>query len=251
MYEGSNYGDARGCILCHGRGFRGGPPMIELYHCVDARSFRALWALEELGLEYRLHMLPFPPRVHRPDYLELNPLGTIPLLIDGEVRMTESAAIPQYLATRYGPSPLAVEALETDYGLWLDWLHRSEATLTFPQTIVLRYSRLEPEERRLKQAADDYTQWFLSRLRHLTRALGDREWLCADRFTMADVCVGYALVFARLLDLDHRFSPEIADYWARLSSRPAFLAAKAAQDVGLPSPIPPAHGASGASEASS
>lgn len=212
--------------------------MIELYHCVDARSFRALWALEELGLDYRLHMLPFPPRVHQPEYLEINPLGTIPLLLDGEVRMTESAAIPQYLATRYGPTPLAVDPHEPDYALWLDWMHRSEATLTFPQTIVLRYSRLEPEERRLQQASDDYTQWFLSRLRHLTRALTEREWLCGDRFTMADLCVGYALIFARLLNLEHRFSPEITAYWERLSNRPAFLAAKAAQDVGLPSPIP-------------
>jgi len=203
--------------------------MIELYHCVDTRSFRALWALEEMGLDYRLHVLPFPPRVLAPDYLATNPLGTVPLLIDGDVRMTESAAIPQYLATRHGPTPLAVGVDEPDYGLWLDWLHRSEATLTFPQTIVLRYSRLEPEERRLKQAADDYAQWFLSRLRHLTRALGDREWLCAGRFTMADVCVGFALMSARDLGLDHKFSPEISAYWDRLSARPAIIAAKAAQ----------------------
>jgi glutathione S-transferase len=203
--------------------------MIELYHCIDTRSFRALWALEEMGLPYRLHVLPFPPRVHRPDYLQQNPLGTIPLMIDGDVRMTESAAIAQYLATRYGPSPLAVGVDEPDYGLWLDWLHRSEATLTFPQTIVLRYARLEPEPRRLPQAAEDYTQWFLSRLRHLTRALQDREWLCAGRFTMADVCVGFALMAARDLGLADRFSREIAAYWDRLAARPAFLAARAAQ----------------------
>lgn len=205
--------------------------MIELYHCVDARSFRALWALEEMGLEYKLHMLPFPPRIFQPDYLEKNPLGTIPLMIDGDVRMTESSAIPQYLATRYGPTPLAVSVDEPDYALWLDWLHRSEATLTFPQTIVLRYTRLEPKERRLQQASDDYAQWFLSRLRHLTRALGERAWLCADRFTMADLCVGYALLFARTLGLDAKFSPEVNEYWDRLSTRPAFLAAKAAQQA--------------------
>jgi glutathione S-transferase len=216
--------------------------LIELYHCVDARSFRALWALEEMGLDYRLHLLPFPPRILQPEYLQLNPLGTIPLMLDGDVRMTESAAIPQYLATRYGPTPLAVGVEEADYGLWLDWLHRSEATFTFPQTIVLRYTRLEPEERRVKQAADDYAQWFLSRLRHLTRALaasedaGGREWLCAGRFTMADVCVGYALLFARDLNLHHKFSPEVSAYWDRLSARPAFLAAKAAQASANPDP---------------
>jgi glutathione S-transferase len=205
--------------------------MIELYHCYDARSFRALWTLEELGLAYRLHVLPFPPRGLRPEYLEQNPLGTIPLLVDGEVRMTESAAIAQYLATRYGPTPLAVGADEPDYSLWLDWLHRSEATFTFPLTIVLRYRELEPEPRRMLQAADDYTQWFFSRLRHLTRALGEREFLCAGRFTSADICVGYALLFAQKLGLGDKFSPQIAGYWDRLSARAAFLAAKAAQEA--------------------
>lgn len=206
--------------------------MIELYHCVDARSFRALWALEEMGLQYRLHLLPFPPRVHQPDYLEQNPLGTIPLLIDGDIRMSESAAIPQYLATRYGPTPLAVNVDEHDYPLWLDWLHRSEATLTFPLAIILRYTKLEAEERRLQQAANDYTQWFLSRLRHLTRALADREWLCAGRFTMADLCVGYSLLMARTLKLEHKFSPEISAYWDRVTARPGFVAAKSAQGAG-------------------
>jgi glutathione S-transferase len=205
--------------------------MIELYHCQDTRSFRALWALEEMHLNYRLHILRFPPRVAEPEFLQQNPLGTVPLLIDGDVRMTESSAIPQYLATRYGPSALAVEPGEPDYGLWLDWLHRSEATLTFPQTIVLRYSRMEPEERQLPQAATDYTQWFLSRLRHLTRALADREWLCAGRFTMADLCVGFALMSARDLGLEHKFSPEIQAYWERLANRPAFLAARHAQQT--------------------
>jgi len=67
--------------------------VITLYHCAAARSFRPLWALEELGLSYELKMLPFPPRVFAREYLALNPLGTVPLLVDGDTRMTESAAI--------------------------------------------------------------------------------------------------------------------------------------------------------------
>jgi hypothetical protein len=113
--------------------------------------------------------------------------------------------------------------------LYLDWLHRSEATLTFPLTIVVRNSEVEPEGRRLPQAANDCIQWFLSRLRHLTRALRDHEWLCAGRFTMADLYVGDALLFARNLNLASRFSPEIAGYWDRLTTRPGFIGAKAAQ----------------------
>ena len=125
-----------------------------LYHCNDARSFRALWALEELGMAYDLKLLPFPPRMLSPEYLKENPLGTIPLLVDGDVRMTESAAIVQYLATRSGPSVLSVEPGDGAYGAWLNGLHFGEATLTFPQTLVLRYTRLEPKERRNPQVAE-------------------------------------------------------------------------------------------------
>lgn len=199
--------------------------MIELYHCPGTRSFRALWALEELTIPYKLHALPFPPRQLKPNFLTLNPLGTVPLLIDGSVTMTESVAIVQYLATRDGPTPLVVNIDEPDYGLWLDWMLRGEATLTFPQTIVLRYTQHEPKERQQRQVAEDYTQWFFSRLRHLTRALGDREWLCADRFTAADISVGYALLAARSIGLDYKFTTEISRYWERISDRAAFQAA--------------------------
>lgn len=107
--------------------------MIVLYHCQAARSFRPLWALEEMGLPYTLKMLGFPPRVKSPEYLDVNPLGTIPLLIDGDTRMTKSSAICEYLAIRHGPSPLAVAPDEVDFGAYLNWLHHGEATLTFPR----------------------------------------------------------------------------------------------------------------------
>lgn len=206
--------------------------MIELWHCPDARSFRPLWALEEMGLPYQLHLLPFPPRVREPGYLEINPLGTIPALKDGDTFMSESAAIVQYLCTRHGLSDLAVAVDDPAYGAWLNWLHFGEATLTFPQTLVLRYRQFEPGKAEV--VADDYAQWFLSRLRHVDRALGDgREWLCADRFTGADISVGYALLLARQLKLDGKFSPAIQAYWDRLKDRPGFKAAKAAQKMDL------------------
>lgn len=206
-------------------------PHIELWHCPDARSFRPLWALEELGLEYRLHVLPFPPRVRAPEYLEVNPLGTIPALRDGETFMTESAAIVQYLATRYGSSDLAVGVDDPAYGAWLNWLHFGEATLTFPQTIVLRYSAFQ--KGRADEAAADYAQWFLSRLRHVDRALQSADWLCAGRFTAADISVGYALLLANHLKLSEHFSPAVQAYWERLKARPGFQAAKRAQKIEL------------------
>jgi glutathione S-transferase len=203
--------------------------MLTLYHCANARSFRPLWTLEEMGLPYELKMLPFPPRRLAPDYLTVNPLGTVPAFLDGPMRMTESAAICQYLVTRYGPTPLAVEPAEADFGPYLNWLHFGEATLTFPQTLVLRYSRFEPPERRSEQVAADYAQWFLARLRGIDAVVSQHPTLCAGRFTVADISVGYALLLAEFLGLDAKFSPAVAAYWTKLKERDGYRHAVAKQ----------------------
>lgn len=199
---------------------------MKLYHCQGARSLRCVWALEELGLDYELVTLPFPPRIFDKTYKEVNPLGTVPCLIDGDVKMTESAAICEYLGVKYGPTPLAVTPQEKDYGLYLNWLHRSDATLTFPQTLVLRYTMLEPEERRQPQVAADYKKWFLGRWRSVEEALSEgRDYLCADRFTMADICVGYALYLANTLSIEEAMTPNVAKWWAQLTEREGFKSA--------------------------
>ena len=115
--------------------------------------------------------------------------------------MTESSGICHYLAERHAPNDLRVDPDDPAYGDYLNWLYRSDATLTFPQTIVLRYSRLEPRERRLPQAVEDYSIWYLSRLRAVEAALEGRDYLCAGRFTIADIAVHFALYLGETLDL--------------------------------------------------
>lgn len=173
--------------------------------------------------------MPFPPRVLARAYMEVNPLGTIPALEDEGVFMTESAAICQYLAARHSPGVLDVASNERDFGRYLNFLHFGEATLTFPQTLVLRYTHLEPPERQQPQIVEDYARWFHARLRTLAPLLEKQPWLCAGRFTAADISVGYALMLAELIGLSERFAPSIADYWKRLSEREGFVRAMRAQ----------------------
>lgn len=194
---------------------------IELYHCKGARSLRPLWTLEEMGLDYELTVLPFPPRMFQKDYLGTNRLGTVPYLVDGDVRMSESPAMCQYFVERYGPTPIRVMPDEPDYPTYLNWLYFSDATLTFPQTLVLRYTKLEPEDRRPKQVVDDYRAWFLGRLRAVEAALEDRDYLCAGRFTIADICIAYALHLAVSLGIDD-FKDNTRAYWERIQTIPSY-----------------------------
>ncbi|SAL14428.1 glutathione S-transferase domain-containing protein [Caballeronia turbans] len=205
--------------------------MITLHHCVSARSFRPLWALEEIGVPYELKMLPFPPRVFARGFKDVNPLGTIPAFEEDALFMTESSAICQYLAARYSPGALDVAPHEADFGRYLNFLHFGEATLTFPQTLVLRYAHLEPPERLQPQIVDDYARWFHARLRTLAPLLAAQPYLCAGRFTAADISVGYALMLAELLDLSDGFAPSIAEYWRRLREREGYLRAIGAQEA--------------------
>ncbi|MBP6019087.1 MAG: glutathione S-transferase family protein [Burkholderiaceae bacterium] len=205
--------------------------MIEttLYHCVGARSLRPLWVLEELGLPYQLQMLAFPPRAHQREYLAINPLGTVPAMLSDGQLMTESVAMCQYLVAQHGPTPLAVDPSEADFASYLNYLYFGEATLTFPQTLVLRYQHFEPPQRQVPQVAQDYAKWFLARLRVLEARLAGRDYLCADRFTTADVSVGYALLLAQYVGLLEQAGPVVQAYWQRLSQRPAYLRALQAE----------------------
>ena len=90
-----------------------------------------MWALEELGLSYDLVVMPFPPRFEYEGYLDINPLGTVPTFIDGDTVMTESTGICQYLVERYGSNELGLDKKDPEYGDYLTWLYRSDATLLF------------------------------------------------------------------------------------------------------------------------
>jgi glutathione S-transferase len=187
--------------------------------------------LEELGLAYELHVLPFPPRVLQKEYLSVNPLGTVPCFFDGDMRMTESPAICHYLGEKYaaaqGKPELHVASTDADFGRYLNWLYFSDATLTFPQTLVLRYTQLEPPERRVPQVVEDYRRWFYGRLRAVDAALQGTDYLVANRFTAADIAIGFALHLATLIGIDGDFPPAVRTYLDRLRARDAFKRADA------------------------
>ncbi|MEP3051536.1 MAG: glutathione S-transferase family protein [Erythrobacter sp.] len=192
-----------------------------LYTCARSRGVRATWAAEEAGVDIDLKILPFPPRFRAPEFMEINPLGTVPLLIDGDSRMTESCAIAHYLATKDEAGDLAIAPGERDYAEYCDFTYHADATITFPQTVYMRFALFE-KDKGLEEAGHAYAKWFHKRLVKLEQRLDGREFLCADRFTVADICIGFALILARNVGLDEGVPDSLKAYRERLISRDGY-----------------------------
>lgn len=192
-----------------------------LYTCAGSRGLRATWAAEEAGTDVELKLLPFPPRYQAPEYLEINPLGTVPMLVEGTATMTESCAIAHFLASKGRDQSLVVGPGERDYAAYLDFTYHADATITFPQTVFMRFALFE-KDKGWAEAGQAYAKWFWKRLVKLEQRLDGREFLCADRFTVADICCGYALILAGKVGLDEGVPDMLKAYRDRLTLREGY-----------------------------
>jgi glutathione S-transferase len=188
--------------------------MIRIYASRFSRSRRALWVCEEAGAPYEVVELPWPPR-SSPGYLDISPAGVVPAIQDGDVTLSESLAICEYVARRHRPE-LIVEPDQPDYFAYLQLLHFGESTLQPPLVWARRFGPLA------EQALADARDAFTLRLSAIERTLADgREWLVRDRFTCADLSVGFPLILARRLGLGDLIPPLTQAYRDRLRARPA------------------------------
>lgn len=201
--------------------------MIKVYYFGPTRSRRVLWTLEELGVPYEAVRVDYPPREKEPGYLSINPVGTLPTLVDGPVQVTESMAICQYIAHKHGEGKLTVGPDAQNYADYLQFVSYGEAMLTQPLGIVVRYEIRAPESRRFPQVAQDARDLFKLRLEAVRLALCDREYLAGDHLTLADISVGYALGLAHLIGVSDLMSNEVLRYHERLASRAPYQRATA------------------------
>ena len=199
--------------------------MIKVYHAPRTRSLRVLWALEEMELEYETAEASF--REPSAEFLDVNPARTIPAMVDGSVTMTESVAILQYLADRYGPTDLAVKPDEEAYADYLQFLFFGEAGLAAPMNAVVGTRFFGPEDAQNNFTVGMVIEGFMRRLRLVDRQLQTHDFLAGDRFTMADISVGWTVGIALMLGLTPDMPKSVVDYRERLTQRPAYKRAAA------------------------
>ena len=200
--------------------------MIRLHHVPLARSFRVLWLLEELGLDYEVAYYSIRDgSMRRPEFLALSPAGRVPVLEHHGAVWVESAAIVQLLCETHPQAGLAPAPGDRDRALYLEMLGLSETMGCLLENLNLNHVFLRPPAR--PSAA--VVKLLTARLRALLASLETRmegDYLLPSGFSAADVMLAYGFELARYY-VDLAAYPRLIAYWDRLRARPAYTRAKA------------------------
>jgi glutathione S-transferase len=196
---------------------------LVLYCAPATRSISALWLLEELGVPYRMETV----KMQSPEFLAVNPRGWVPMIVDGETKVTETPAICLYLADRYGYGGLAPKLEEPARGPYMSWTVWATAVLEPAST--LDGHDIPPKRRGSWHFGFGKLERELEVLQGALAA-GGGAWLLGQRFSAADVMVG-AVVAMRLFAGDLPRLDWLSAYADRCQARPAF---KRAADINWP-----------------
>ncbi len=197
--------------------------MITVYGRATSSNVQlVMWTIGELELAHE--RLDYGHRyggTDTPEFLEMNPMGRVPAMRDGDVVMFESGAIVRYLSARYGNEAFwpADPAARAPLDIWAEW---TKVTLApaFAQPIfwqLLRHPAGEGGES--VQAAAENLMPLITMLDH---RLGEGPWVAGEEFTFADIFTGHLLYRYQTLVFDKTRSPRLDAYYARLTMRPAF-----------------------------
>ena len=179
------------------------------------RDIRLRWACEEAGLDYTVQTVPFGDR--GPDHFAHQPFGQVPFLTDGTLEIFESGAGLLHLARK---SEILMPHDPAGEAQTLQW---TIAALNSIEMVSVPWWFLEVTGAK----ENGLTGWLESRLAHVEGILNDREWLAADRFTVADLLMADVMRVAKLRAFGDR--PATEAYVARITARPAFKKARADQ----------------------
>jgi glutathione S-transferase len=185
---------------------------MKLVWAPQTRAQRAIWMLEEAGVDYDMEQVELGSPDLSEEFLGASPMGKVPALVDGDVGMAESAAICLYVADRYAPGTLAPALDDARRGQYLYWTLYTPAVVE--PAMSEKFNKVESNRRR--------SGWgdFDTMIDTWDSALDDRAWILGDQFTAADVMLGSSAIFLRMFEM----LPEtrnLAGYADRCLARPA------------------------------
>lgn len=200
--------------------------MIVLHHCPQTRSMRTLWLLQELDIEFQVHLHAFDRSLRDPQYLSLSPAGRVPALeIEGE-RMFETGAITQYLCERFSPDRMGRSAGSPDRMAWLVWVHFAETLSQHTAALTQQHVALREDAMRspivMKLEAARVGKCYDAIEARLSTPVENRDYLLTSGFSAADISVGQAVYMSRFfVTLDQH--PALAEWYARITERESFV----------------------------
>ena len=199
--------------------------IAQLYGTSASRALRAVWGIEEVGIDFEHHPTGYGAESKSAEYLAVNPNGRIPALIDGEVRLFESMAINLYLTKRYGgalyPTTPADEASAWQWSVW----GISEIEPLQMQIVVQKL--FTPEDKRNPQVVERALKGLQRPLRVLNAALAGRDWLLGDHFTVADLNLAGVMHLMKNVDIGYAEHAHVQRWADACYARPALARALA------------------------
>jgi glutathione S-transferase len=193
---------------------------MKLYYAQNTRAVRIAWALEELGLAYEIEPYKLgDPAMRSDEFREISPLGRVPVLDDGDIRITESGAIMEYLLSRHGS--LRPQPDSPDFPTYLQWLHYCEGMIMPQINIIVVETILLPPERRSETNYKRAAKLLGNMLAVVEAHMTGRNFLAGD-FSGADMMTGHSVIVSRdMIRLDFSAYPALDAYASQLLERPA------------------------------
>ncbi len=202
--------------------------MLKIYHAPRTRGFRVIWLCEELDTPYQIVPVDMSPAYRKStEWRKLNPVGKVPVMSDGDMTIFESGAMVQYVLEKYGNGRLQPQPGSSERGMFLQWCWFAEATLSRPLGEIVNHKR-EFADNPLQPVIDEMKARARLCAQALDAALTGKTWILGDVFCAADVMMGLSLrSYQRMMEED--FPGNVAPYWTRLTERPAYKRAEAAE----------------------
>jgi glutathione S-transferase len=199
--------------------------MLKLHFAPNSRAGRIVWLLEELELPYEVNKMAFHPQDLKSDeHRARHPLGRIPVLDDGDVRIYESGAIVEYVLERHKNGGLKPAVDAAGYPEYLQWFHYCEGMVMPPVNTIVVQTVLLPPDRRDEKALGQAQRLLTKSLAPVDEALAGKDYLIGD-FSAADIMLGHACFMSNRLGCVPDEMENLKGYVERIAARPAFQVA--------------------------